>query len=385
MSYSPPSGPLGYLRAPADRMARIAYIMHLDWCAIRQRPQALAEGLAQRGHEVTVMHPVQARARFTAPAVTPDGPGLTLRPLALLPLGRFAGLRDAGRAATRVALARWLRANQPDALWVTSAGLVPALPSSAWDFPVVSDVMDPIALHWDPGERLLAAAWERALVHRSGAVIASSAELAARLAPDAPHVELVRNACDDRWAAGPTAPVGAQRDAAASRRAPRLLFVGTISQLVDLPALLGALTADPGLEVHLAGPIAVRLPNHPRLRRLGVVRHDLLPDLAQQYDGLLMPFRPGPHVAAVDPVKLYEYVSWRRPVISLWYPEVARFADLVSFYSTRAEFLDGVADLIAGRLPAGGDPSQFLTDNSWSVRVAQVDRVLSQRLGLRAG
>ena len=46
---------------------------------------------------------------------------------------------------------------------------------------------------------------------------------------------------------------------------------------------------------------------------------------------MIMPFKLNELVKSVDPVKLYEYINYNKPIISIFYQEIKRYSQLCGF------------------------------------------------------
>jgi hypothetical protein len=216
---------------------------------------------------------------------------------------------------------------------------------------------------------------ERRLCERASVVLATTdviAEHLRQLAGASPIV--VRNAINAR-------AVGMASDPEPAADVVRMLYVGTISHWFDFSLCREVLDRVPDATLTLAGPAEVEIPKMERLTHLGVVPHAELARLASDYTLLLMPFVRSPLVEAVDPVKLYEYISWRRPVISVDYPELEHFGRMINRYRDVDDF---VALVEASRtnpqqlLPSREAASSFLELNTWQVRIEAVLPLLGQ-------
>ncbi len=138
-------------------------------------------------------------------------------------------------------------------------------------------------------------------------------------------------------------------------RGPVLGFFGTLDDRFDR-ALLDALQRWPG-SVVLAGP---RMPSAPPIpasgpvRWIGPVDYGQLPALARGVDAWVLPYVVSPRTAAIDPLKLREYLATGRPVVSAALPDVRPWSPLVRVVEGGAEaFLaaarEAVRDPLAGR------------------------------------
>ena len=112
-----------------------------------------------------------------------------------------------------------------------------------------------------------------------------------------------------------------------------------------------------------------------RLYYEGVVEHKELYNRIREYDCLVMPFQVNEIVLSVDPVKLYEYISFGKCIISVFYPEIERFGDFVYFYRTAEEYSALLEELTRSGFPpkySAGQQKEFLSENTWDSRYLTV-------------
>ena len=157
-------------------------------------------------------------------------------------------------------------------------------------------------------------------------------------------------------------------------------YFGTIAEWFDFNLLENSLNIFDNVEYRLVGPNAANYIGKKRLLLEGVVQHSELGAKIKDYDALIMPFVVNDIILAVDPVKLYEYISFGKCVISVWYPEIDRFSPYVYFYRTQEEYMNLLTELIrTGFRPKYNEKQQieFLKDNSWDARYKTIKNVLN--------
>jgi hypothetical protein len=160
----------------------------------------------------------------------------------------------------------------------------------------------------------------------------------------------------------------------------RIGYWGTIGRWFDFDLLQASLEHISEIEYHLFGATekGVAIPKCDRLIYHGVIEHATLPQLATQLDVLMMPFKLTKVVESVDPVKLYEYIFMRKPIISIWYEEIKRFAPFVLFYQNEEMFTFHLKQLLVGKIPIYSDEQtqNFLAENSWGCRAKQIQQAI---------
>ena len=161
-----------------------------------------------------------------------------------------------------------------------------------------------------------------------------------------------------------------------------LTYCGTVSSWFDVDALARLRADVPDLPVVVVGPCEPAMRD--RLLALdveltGALPHaQMLPRMSSART-LIMPFVVTPLVEGVDPVKLYEYVASGRPVVSVWYEELAHFEGLVHFYRSVDE-LPRVLAQAQLHPPDLERARSFALTSTWTGRAREVEAVLADLL-----
>lgn len=347
-------------------MNKILYYSLVDWNWIKQRPQYIALDLAERGFTLRAMYLRQYRKR----GLSEVSPGkVQLHPIYRIPSfnNQFPWLNRLNRWIVHRAAVREIRRFQPDVIWLTHPSQLADVPDT-FTGKIVYDCMDDydvLGIKLPSGEDVVRQ--ERKLCARADLIFVSSSVLQKKICgrnpESAERVHLVRNGCNGK---------GYPRAVRTPGEKIRAGYVGTVAEWFDFDLVLESLERIPNLEYYLIGPVlAENPPAHARIHYLGTVAHRDLFEKVEKMDCLVMPFRLTDVVYAVDPVKLYEYISWQKNILTVDYPEIRRFREFVRQYTTPEEYCEALVQLGRESLPiySEAEAERFLADNTWEKRV----------------
>ena len=176
--------------------------------------------------------------------------------------------------------------------------------------------------------------WEGTLAHTADVVFAASPELRERLSPCSANIALLPNGVNYPLFSGATKTQ--KRELFPHLRGPVLGWAGTVHADLDLSPLLYAAQVRPDWTFLLLGR---RDSGNPWLRRLRRLSNVILenpcpllevPEYLERCDVLLNFLRASQPYSDVVPVRLYEYLSTGKPIVSmLWPDQVELFPDVV--------------------------------------------------------
>jgi glycosyltransferase involved in cell wall biosynthesis len=135
--------------------------------------------------------------------------------------------------------------------------------------------------------------------------------------------------------------------------APRVGFVGGISDWIDLELIGKTARALPNVHFVLVGPLKPTVATHgteslPNVHYLGIRPLAELPSYLKSFSCGINPFKKIPLSEKVNPLKVYEYLAAGLPVVSVDMPEVRTLGDIVLRTSTDDEFISGVKKAVTG-------------------------------------
>ena len=225
---------------------------------------------------------------------------------------------------------------------------------------------------------------ERALMAEADLTVVSSDWLDRDSAQWTPRRIVIRNGADyDHFA---ECPDRVYRDA----RGRRVIgYYGAIANWMDLELVGEVAGRFENCSVLLIGHDQVgarkQLARYANVQLLGEVEYGRLPFYLYGFDVCLLPRRILPLTEAMNPVKLYEYVSAGRPVVAIDLPELEQFGDLVYTATSPEGFLAAVASALA-ESPEDQVVVRrraFAAQQTWSRRTARLIEAVESLLATR--
>ncbi len=346
-------------------MKKILYLSNMDWKWIYQRHQVLALGL-EREYDVKVVWGRTLIHRWKAqnnkkPKKYSQGIVLPLQ-------NRFRVLQWIHEKSMRLAMGK---VSEYDIIWVAEPRHIRIIPDS-FKGKIIYDCMDRYSELVDKKatkKDILES--EKKLINKANLIIVTSNYLKnyvrVRYGKDS---YLIRNGV-----------MGLNYHDVLEKKLYdkneyNIAYVGTVAPWFDLDLLYD--TAKDEIKYHIFGPCSEQKILSP-IEYGGVLEHDKIYDAVKNYECLIMPFKVNKLVKAIDPVKLYEYISYGKCIISVYYKELEHFSDFVYFYHSRTEYLELIDRLKNnGFLPKYNKNQQekFLFENNWDKRIKDVLKVI---------
>jgi hypothetical protein len=356
--------------------------MNVDWDWIKQRPHFIAEHLT-KSNNVLIIYPYSWK-RKNLSSNSPNG--VHLYPFYRVPFGnKIRAFAKINEIILREICRILIKIYRPDIVWVSSPEFCNYLPGK-FSAKLVYDCMDDVTSFPNTEfQKKNLAISESKLVEMSNIVICSSENIKKKLVDRVGNSKkyiLVNNALE--YLHG--------KDLVSSKSLKKLKksfvigYVGTISSWFDFDILIYLLNRINSIEFHLIGPVssdALPVPTHNRLKYLGVVNHGDLQNSVRYFDAFIMPFLTTDLIQSVDPVKLYEYIFFDKPIMSINYPEIEKFYEFVDPYETADELVLIINQYVKNgfvKKYSAQSREQFISKNTWANRVDYIQKALESIL-----
>lgn len=170
---------------------------------------------------------------------------------------------------------------------------------------------------------------------------------------------------------------------------PRVGFIGTIDDRVDVELLVLCAKSLTEVTFVLLGPVKRHRVNPGSLADLANVHmlppcpHSEVPSIVAAFDVCLVPYRVNAYTEGLSPVKLYEYLALGKPVVATDLPYLRREADKIRIARTPEDFTTAVRSALA-HPPATEEQVRWRAAaeaHSWQCQVDEIERHLAQSLG----
>ena len=153
-------------------------------------------------------------------------------------------------------------------------------------------------------------------------------------------------------------------------------YVGMIDNWFDTQAICTIVEASEDHEVVLVGPNNIPEIKHERVKYLGRVSKDEVSEMINSFDVCLYPFKAGPLLDTINPVKIYEYLAANKPVIAIENKEISVFGSLIYLYRSYSELTQICKQSIPSPFQTETERLAFIGGNNWEHRGEQTLSIL---------
>jgi len=193
--------------------------------------------------------------------------------------------------------------------------------------------------------------------------------------------ELLHDAVSGSFLGFEQVPVPPEMDGIRQRGGPIVGCIGQINGAYDWDLLEAVSTAHPGTQFVFIGNLFEEGEVTQRIRRyferdnvhwLGRIDHDRLPGFLQSFDFCLNPLAVSDHNHRRDPLRIYDYLTTRAPIVSTDLDGVRMHRDFVEIYASKEELI-----LRLGAIPEPLDHAaierrrSYISSETWEDRARQ--------------
>jgi GT2 family glycosyltransferase/glycosyltransferase involved in cell wall biosynthesis len=375
---------LGHMSDGERHRADIICFAIIDWEFRYQRPQQMMSQFAEHGHRVFYISP----SRFSSSGSPAD---FSVRPIkenvyevqvvaARTPdiYGEVIGGANADTMLESLAELRRTYDISPAVVYVMIASWSEVAREAAarWRWPLVYDCMD----EWENFQGIKPALIEAetGLVRACDLLVVSAGRLEEKWRSYGKPTVLARNGVDYAFYSTRCRPNALLADAAH----PIVGYFGAIAEWFDIDLLAQVARQRPQYTFVLLGGVfgvdVSGLKALPNVMLLGQQPYATMPQYLYHFDVCIIPFKVNAITEATDPVKLYEYLSVGKPVVSVRLPEVEPYGEHVYLANDPHDFVAKLDRAVAeDDRELAARRREFASQHTWT------DRYLRIRSGLR--
>ena len=154
-------------------------------------------------------------------------------------------------------------------------------------------------------------------------------------------------------------------------------YIGTIAGWFDND-VIQAIADDEKNTVILVGPCTTKKIEKENVVYVGKVEKDRAMEHIKEFDVCLYPFKRDELLETINPVKIYEYLAFNKPIIAVRSEETEKFEANIYLYTSVEQVKSICEQELLPPFDSFEEYKTFLKDNSWESRVKQVNEILER-------
>jgi hypothetical protein len=166
---------------------------------------------------------------------------------------------------------------------------------------------------------------------------------------------------------------------------PRIGFIGTVDNRLDLELIEYVVSSEPAWSFVIIGSIAdervtAQLKRHKNIYLLGFKKKEQIPYYIDHIDVCTIPYKINKFTQSISPVKIYEYLSLRKPIVSTQLPEVLSLSEknIIKVAKGKPEFLKNIQAYLKEKLNPGVEQKMvtLASLNTWQKRTEAMSELI---------
>lgn len=352
---------------------KVLYFSTVNWKWIKQRPHFLCEYMSKENIEVIYFSITPLFKQKISRNIVNEF--LEIKDKYVMPYAsRYEVIKKINKLFVKISLRKNF-----DIVVLTHPEQIEYLPNNIIEnSKIVYECMDNMPYFYYGKQRAIIEKKEYDLCQRVDTIITSSKYLKEKIINEyniaESKITIIKNAVDKSILDGIIEPV--------KLKYPNVVYVGTISEWLDIDLILKYAETHPKQYIYLVGPSENKIKNilsdFENIILVGSIEHKLVKSYIEAGNIMLIPFKINELIKGVDPVKIYEYLALGKTVVSSYWEELDIYKNnaMVKFYNNFEEFEDLIESNIQKELMRNSRNKEFIIENIWEKRVSQYIDVL---------
>lgn len=228
-------------------------------------------------------------------------------------------------------------------------------------------------IYWEPeNNKVLYNGYESWLINHSEKVIVSSLGLKKLLISkhhcNSKKIVLIRNGYENKvFESYEKTPLELKH--------PNAVYIGTIDEWFDFESIIKYARKNRNKYFYIIGPTGwtveekVKKIDEKNIIFHGPIEHKYVPGTIENSDVMLLPFIINDLIEDVDPVKVYEYLYLKKPVVSSYWKELDQFKEFTIFYKDKNDFEKAMNKAFKSKIDESINYKKLMNESSWDQRL----------------
>lgn len=153
------------------------------------------------------------------------------------------------------------------------------------------------------------------------------------------------------------------------------VYIGTVDEWFDFDSIEKYAKKYSDITFYIIGPVGFTVKDKVKNNKIkniiyhGPIEHKYVPDTIRESDVMLLPFLINPLIEDVDPVKVYEYLFMKKPVVSSYWKELDQFSNFVEFYNNYKEFEKAMNKAFKEKIEENNEYKKLMKESAWDERL----------------
>ena len=165
---------------------------------------------------------------------------------------------------------------------------------------------------------------------------------------------------------------------------PGITYIGTIDDWFDINNMVKYAEKHKDYNFNIVGPMNPKVKERfdkIKLKNIiihGPIEHDLVPSYIEESDVMIMPFIINDIIVYVDPVKVYEYLYFKKNIVSSYWEELNQFNGLIYYYKNDDEFEEALNKAIKNKFKENDKYKNIMEESKWENRLKIYSDILKE-------